>query len=96
MIALGTAIFWLALYVAVFFAYYQYYFRPRIFLLMLDEKAYLEHYLDRLPHMHNRPGERLGMVEFLMDKRSAFVRENRIFMATATILVILGLVFSAN
>lgn len=96
MIALGTAVFWLALYVAVFFAYYRYYFRPRIYLLMLDEDSYLDYYLSRLPHMHNRPGERQGMVEFLIDKRCAFVRENRIFMIAATILVILGLAFSAS
>jgi hypothetical protein len=95
MIELGTALFWLALYVVVFSVYYRLYFRPRIYLLMFEDEAYLEHYLSRLPHMKDRPGERQGMVEFLMDKRGAFVRENRIFMVSATILVILALAFSA-
>ena len=95
MIELGTALFWLALYVVVFSVYYRCYFRPRIYLLMFEDAAYMELYLSRLPHMKDRPGERQGMVEFLLDKRGAFVRENRIFMISATILVILALAFSA-
>ncbi|MDQ7832475.1 MAG: hypothetical protein RDU30_12140 [Desulfovibrionaceae bacterium] len=96
MLALGTAFFWLALYLAAFFLYYRYYFRPRLYLLLLDEEPYLEHYLSRLPHMKNRQGDRQGMVEFLMDKRGTFIRENRIFLVAATILLLLGLAFSAS
>lgn len=96
MIELGTALFWLALYVVVFFVYYRYYFRPRMYLLMLGDASYLDHYLSRLPHLKDRPGERQGMVEFLMDKRGTFVRENRCFTIGTTILLILALAFSAG
>ena len=96
MIELGTALCWVGLYLALFFAYYKYYFRPRLYLLMLGDEAYLDHYLARLPHMKDRPGERFGMVEFLMDKRVAFVRENRLFLIVATLFLVLALAFSAR
>jgi hypothetical protein len=96
MIELGTVLSWLTLYVVLCFGYYRWYFRPRIYLLLLDEEGYLDHYLASLPHMRDRPDERQGMVEFLRDRRGAFVRMNRLFAVAATVFLVLALVFSGN
>lgn len=96
MIELGTVLCWLTLYVALFVGYYRFYFRPRVFLLMLGEEGYLDHYLSSLPHMRERPDERQGMVDFLMDKRAAFARVNRLFVTIATGLLVLALLFSGS
>ncbi|QLA17004.1 hypothetical protein [Desulfolutivibrio sulfoxidireducens] len=96
MIELGTVLCWLTLYVALCFGYYRWYYRPRVHLLMLDEEGYLDHYLSRLPHMKDRPGDRQGMVEFLMARRVAFARMNRVFAVAATALLVLVLLFSGS
>ncbi len=71
-------------YFVVFFLYYRFYFRPRVYLLLLSEQSYMDHYIDRLPHMRDRPDERLGMVEFMLAKRKRFIRAMRQFVFTAT------------
>ncbi|WP_428566639.1 MAG: hypothetical protein ACP59X_06580 [Solidesulfovibrio sp. DCME] len=87
----------MVLFVAYFLAfglYYRFYFRPRLYLLLLADHAYMDHYVDRLPHMRDRPDERLGMIEFMLAKRKQFVRgmRNFVFAATAAyaVLLILG------
>jgi len=68
------------------------YCRNRIYLLLLSEPAYMDHYIDRLPHIRERPDERNGMKEFMLAKRRAFVGRSLqcVGVATAAYLVALA------
>lgn len=94
MLSLRYALLLFVAYFLVYFLYYRFYFRPRIYLLLLSEHAYMDHYVDRLPHMRDRPDERLGMIEFMLAKRKRFMRGMRNFLFTTTAayaaLLILG------
>jgi len=93
MLTLRYALLLFVCYFLVFALYFRFYFRPRLYLMLLAEPAYLDHYIDRLPHMRERPDERQGMVAFLHDKRRGFVRCLRrfVFGSTAAYLVLLYL-----
>ncbi len=84
-------------YFAVSFLYYKCYFRPRVYLLLLSEQSYMDHYVEKLPHMRDRPDERLGMIEFMLAKRKGFLRglRNFVFTTTAAYVVLLFLGASA-
>ncbi len=94
MLSLRYAMVLFVAYFLLFCLYYRFYFRPRLYLLLLSEPAYMDHYVDRLPHICDRPDERLGMVEFMLAKRKQFVRCLRHFVFAATAayaaLLILG------
>lgn len=84
-------------YFLLFWLFYRLYFRQRIYLLLLSEHTYMDHYIDKLPHMRERPDERLGMIEFMLAKRKRFVRTMRQFVFSTTAgylaLLILGATF---
>lgn len=83
-------------YFLAFALYYRFYFRPRIYLLLLTERSYLEHYIGLLPHMADRPEDRQGMVDFLQGKRRAFLGCLRRFVGGATLLYLVLLYFGAS
>ena len=91
MLSLTYAVTVFALYFLVFVLFYSLYFRKRIYLLLLSEHAYMDHYIDKLPHIRDRPDERLGMIEFMLCKRKAFVSRARQFVAGSTIAYLLAL-----
>lgn len=84
MLSLRYTLVLFVIYFILFLLYYRFYFRPRVYLLLLSEHTYMDHYIDRLPHMRDRPDERLGMVEFMLAKRKSFVRNVRHFVFTTT------------
>ena len=94
MLSLRYSLLLFVAYFALFLLYYRLYFRPRVYLLLLSEQSYMDHYIDKLPHMCDRPDERLGMIEFMLAKRKRFVRGLRNFIFTTTAayaaLLILG------
>jgi len=96
MISLRFALFSFAVYFLAFFAYYLLYFRHRVYLLLMNEKSYMDHYISRLPHMDERPDERRGMAEFLLGKRKTFLRVNRNFVFVATALFVAALILFAG
>ena len=83
-------------YFLLFFLYYRSYFRQRIYLLLLSERAYLDYYIDRLPHMRDRPEEREGMASFLRDKRQQFVRSLRRFVIASLVVYVVLLSMGAT
>lgn len=93
MLTLRFALLLFVCYFTVFALYYRFYFRPRLYLMLLAEPGYRDHYIDRMPHMRDRPDERQGMVEFLQEKRRGFLRSLRrfVFGVTAAYLVLLYL-----
>ncbi len=93
MISLRLALIAFLCYFLAFFSYYRLYFRHRLYLLLLNEKSYMDHYLDRLPHMRERPDERNDMAEFMLQKRKNFILRNRnfVFAATAVFVAVLML-----
>ncbi|KHK02202.1 hypothetical protein [Desulfovibrio sp. TomC] len=95
MLSLTYSIVIFAVYFFLFVLFYQLYFRHRIYLLLLAEHAYMDHYIDKLPHIRDRPDERLGMIEFMLSKRRAFVRRTREFVAVATVAYLVALVGGA-
>lgn len=96
MLSLRYALLLFAAYFALVFLFYRLYFRPRVYLLLLSEHAYMDHYIDRLPHMRERPDERLGMIEFMLAKRKRFIRSVRQFVVAATVLYLALLAFGAS
>lgn len=84
MLSLSYAITIFVLYFLVMAAYYRLYFCKRIYLLLLSEQSYMDHYIDKLPHIRDRPDERLGMIEFMLTRRRGFVRSVRQFVGAAT------------
>lgn len=94
MLSLRYALLLFVAYFVLYCLYYRYYFRPRVYLLLLSEHSYMDHYVDKLPHICDRPDERLGMIEFMLAKRKCFVRQMRNFVFTTTavyaVLLILG------
>lgn len=96
MLSLRYALMLFVAYFLLFCLYYRFYFRSRIYLLLLSEHAYMDHYIDRLPHMRDRPDERLGMIEFMLAKRKRFVRSLRQFVFTATAIYVALLVLGAS
>lgn len=96
MLSLRYALLLFAAYFALFFLFYRLYFRPRVYLLLLSEHTYMDHYIDRLPHMRERPDERLGMIEFMLAKRKRFVRSVRQFVVAVTVMYLALLVFGAS
>ena len=95
MLSLTYAIIIFVVYFLVCVLFYQLYFRHRIYLLLLAEHAYMEHYIDKLPHIRDRPDERLGMIEFMLSKRRAFIRSARQFVGAATLAYLVALVGGA-
>ncbi len=91
MVSLRYALILFTAYFLFFYLCYRFYFRPRLYLLLLVENSYMDHYIDRLPHMRDRPEERLGMVEFMLAKRKRFLRGSRqvVFATTALYVVLL-------
>jgi hypothetical protein len=96
MISLRLALVAFLLYFLAFFAYYRMYFRHRLYLLLLNEKSYMDHYLDRLPHMRERPEERRGMAAFMLQKRKGFIRRNRNFVFAATAIFVAAMILFAD
>ncbi len=96
MISLRFALFAFAFYFLAFFAYYRLFFRHRLYLLLLGEKSYMDHYIERLPHMADRPDERHGMAEFMLGKRKTFMRANRNFVFVATALFVAALILFSD
>jgi hypothetical protein len=96
MLSLGYAITAFAVYFLVFALFYRLYFRKRLYLLLLAEHAYMDHYIDRLPHIRDRPDERLGMIEFMLSKRRAFVCRARQFVGVTTAAYLLALIGGAS
>ena len=89
--------------IALFLAYFlvialflRLYCRNRIYLLLLSEPAYMDHYIDRLPHIRERPDERIGMVEFMLAKRRAFVSRALQFVGVATAVYLIALAGGAT
>lgn len=96
MISLRLTLFAFLLYFVAFFFYYHLYFRSRLYLILLKEKSYMEHYIDRLPHMNERPNERLDMQMFMLGKRKRFMRANRNFVFVATVFFVAALILFAD
>ncbi|EFL49834.1 conserved hypothetical protein [Solidesulfovibrio fructosivorans JJ]] len=96
MLSLRYAMVLFVLYFMFFWLFYRFYFRPRIYLLLLAEHSYMDHYIDKLPHMCDRPDERLGMIEFMLAKRKRFVRTMRQFVFTATAVYVALLIIGAT
>jgi hypothetical protein len=96
MLSLRYAMVLFVAYFLVFFLYYRFYFRHRLYLLLLSEHSYMDHYIDKLPHMHERPDERLGMIEFLLAKQKRFIRGMRQFVFGATALYVVLLLAGAS
>lgn len=96
MLSLRYALMLFVCYSLLFLFYYRMYFRPRIYLLLLSERAYLDYYIDRLPHMRDRPEEREGMASFLRDKRQQFVRSLRRFVIASLVVYVVLLSMGAT
>jgi hypothetical protein len=96
MLSLRYALVLFVAYFLVFFCYYRCYFRHRLYLLLLSEHTYMDHYIDKLPHMRERPDERLGMIEFMLAKRKRFVRSMRQFVFAATACYVFLLIVGAS
>ena len=96
MLTLHYAVALFACYFLLFLVYYRSYFRPRVYLLLLAERAYMDYYIDKLPHIRERPEERQGMVAFMQDKREAFLRSVRRFVVIATALYLVLLFVGAS
>lgn len=96
MLSLRYALVLFVLYFLLFYLYYRFYFRYRLYLLLLSEHSYMDHYIERLPHMRDRPDERLGMIEFMLAKRKRFVRGMRQFVFTTTALYVALLILGAS
>lgn len=84
------------IYFMLFWLFYRFYFQQRIYLLLLSEHSYMDHYIDKLPHMRDRPDERLGMVEFMLGKRKHFVRTVRKFVFAVTACYVALLILGAT
>lgn len=95
MLSLTYAIAIFIVYFLVVALFYQLYCRHRLYLLLLSEPAYMEHYIDRLPHMRERPDERAGMTQFMLGKRRAFVLRVLQFIGAATAASLLALAAGA-
>jgi len=90
MLSLRYAVILFVCYFLFFLLYYRFYFRPRIYLLLFSDRAYLDYYIDRLPHMRDRSDERQGMASFLQDKRRGFVSAvRRLVLASAVVYLVL-------
>ncbi len=96
MLSLRYSLLLFVAYFSLFLLYYRFYFRPRVYLLLLSEQSYMDHYIDRLPHMRDRPDERLGMIEFMLAKRKMFVRCMRNFVFTVTAAYVALLILGAS
>ncbi len=96
MVSLRYALVLFVFYFLAFYLYYRFYFRPRVYLLLLSEQAYMNHYIDKLPHMRDRPDERLGMIEFMLAKRKRFLRDMRNFVFAATAVYVILLIVGAS
>jgi|GEM_PF-1180055 len=84
MLSLRYALVLFGAYFLAFYLYYRFFFQSRIYLVLLSQHAYLDHYIDRLPHLYDRPDERLGMIEFMLAKRKRFIRGVRQFVVGTT------------
>lgn len=82
-------------YFLLFYLYYRSYFRPRVYLILLSERAYMDYYIDRLPHIRERPEERQGMAAFMQEKRQQFVTSVRRFVGIATVAYVVLLFLGA-
>jgi len=89
MLSLRYALVSFACYFVVMALYGRVYFRPRLYLVLLGEGAFMDHYIDKLPHMRDRDDERQAMVAFLHDKRRSFLRGAVLFVLIATIAYLL-------
>ncbi|MFP5257609.1 MAG: hypothetical protein ACLGQH_01180 [Acidobacteriota bacterium] len=96
MLSLTYAISLFIVYFLVVALFFRLYCRNRIYLLLLSEPAYMEHYIDRLPHMRERPDERIGMIEFMLSKRRAFIRRSLQCIGLATAAYLLALLGGAQ
>lgn len=96
MLSLRYTLFVFGAYFFVFYLYYRFYFRSRLYLLLLSQHAYMDYYIERLPHMCDRPDERLGMIEFMLAKRQRFVRGMRQFVVGTTVAYIALLLIGAT
>ena len=96
MLSLRYAMVLFVCYFLVYYLYYRLYFRPRLYLLLLGEHAYMDHYIDRLPHLRERPDERFGMIEFMLAKRKGFIRGLRRFVFATTAVYVALLVLGAG
>ncbi|WP_027183816.1 hypothetical protein [Desulfovibrio inopinatus] len=93
MVSLSWVMILFVLYAAVFIVYYFYYFRPRMYLLLLSETNYMNCYLSKLPHMDDGSSDRSEMEAFLLKKRSVFLRRcNRFLFSAAAFYVVLVLI----
>lgn len=93
MLSLRYALVLFACYFVVLALYCRMYFRPRLYLVLLGERAFMDHYIDKLPHLRDRADERQAMVAFLRDKRRTFLRGALVFVlaVTAAYVLLLGL-----
>lgn len=89
MLSLRYALVSFVCYFVVMALYCRVYFRPRLYLVLLGEGAFMDHYIDKLPHMRDRDDERQAMVAFLHDKRRSFLRGAVLFVLIATIAYLL-------
>jgi hypothetical protein len=96
MLSLRYALVLFTAYFLLSYLYYRFYYRHRMYLLLLSEHSYMDHYIDKLPHMRDRPDERLGMIEFMLDKRKRFVRALRQFVFATTALYVVLLIAGAS
>lgn len=95
MVSLGAATTYFAIFLAAWWGYWRLYFRPRLYLYLLGDRDYREHYLMKLPHLAERPDERQGMIAYLEARRTEFFRVNRLF-ALSVGLLYLALLFLAG
>jgi hypothetical protein len=95
MLSLRYALGLFACYFVVLALYGRVYLRPRLYLVLLGESSFMDQYIERLPHMLDRPDERLAMVAFLRDKRRGFLRGGLLFVLSATLLYLLLLCLGA-
>ena len=96
MLSLTYAITLFVVYFLVVALFFRLYCRNRIYLLMLSEPAYMDHYIDRLPHIRERPDERIGMMEFMFAKRRAFISRSLQFVGVATAVYLVALAGGAT
>jgi hypothetical protein len=96
MLTLRYALLLFVCYFVMFTLYYRFYFRPRLYLMLLAERSYLDHYIDQMPHMRERPDERRDMAEFLLAKRRTFLRSLGRFVCGVTVAYLVLLYLGAT
>ncbi len=96
MVSLSWVMALFVIFVGILFVYYQGYFRPRMYLVLLAEERYMDSYLSKLPHMNDGSSDRVEMESFLMKKRAAFLRRCRLFWFSTAVLYVVLILLAAD